>query len=676
MFHGDSQVTPNRVRVFVMAGSQGQDAVVRIRSSAVVDEPVVGVVLRSICGQKNARRYEFLTEFPVETRAAAVPTIIPASVTAQNPTLPSATDASLATQALVSAASQRSGPVRSTTNPVPVVRAPRLQPASKPIVAKEPNEAISAPKELAPKADNKPRLKLDLPETPDVRPVQLKPASDMVLTPTEDPQKREAAVAAWRELNNLPLENTQEKQRLLTLEAESKTLKALLAKNEADFKLRLDRLESNRYSENFVYGLLGLLSAAIAAAAFFWNRARQRIARAGTDWSHQGEPGTQDMDRAGSASLPASIASHLPANTFPGSNHDADVDESLFDDLKKLTAVTLPTKQIMPVTPVPRSRFTGVTATSIYPEDFLDVQQHADFFVSLGQYDQAIEVLKKSIRDSADTSPLAYLELLKIYHTLGRQLDYQQQREAFNHIFNSHIPDFSAFTQEGSTLEGYPAVLRSIEAKWGVPNVLDYIEACLFRDTAAATGKPFDLAAFRELLLLYAMAQGTIHQTDGSVREAMTKARAGRASRPLDLEQKVSKPAPLDISVPRETSFTQPMLLSEMAALDAQDTHPEPLAPIYRPPLDLDLDLNLDFSNSELMAMQELPFVPAAPPSVPASLDLDLNLDLNLELSTPLPSLSAATATITPVTSAIDSNMLDFDLFDPKVEAKISPKKN
>lgn len=675
VFHGDGQVAPNRVRVIVVTGAQGQDAVVRIRSSAVVDEPVVGVVLRSICGQKASRRYDFLTDFPVEMRAAAVPTIISAVVTAPS------TAPSPLTEAPMAAAAPAPAPIRNTTNPVPVVRAPRPISVSKPIVAKEPKEAVAVPKPVAPKLeakletkaeapDNKPRLKLESPETPDERSVQLKSASDVVLTPTDDPQKRVAAAAAWRELNHLPVENSQEKQRLLTLEAESKTLKALLAKNEADFKARLERLESNRYDESFVYTLMGLLLAAVAAAAFFWNRARQRIA-ASTDWSHHGEPSAEELGRVSTMSRPAPLASQLPPNTLPGPNHDADVDESLFDDLKKLTAVTLSTKPFMPVA---RSGVAAVSARSIYPEDFLDVQQHADFFVSLGQYDQAIDVLKKSIHESEDVSPLVYLELLKIYHTLGRQVEYQQQREAFNRIFNSYIPDFPAFTQEGQTLEGYPAVLRSIESQWGTPKVQDFIESCLFRGTGVSASKPFDLAAFRELLLLYAMAQGTVRQTGGSLDDAMAKARTWRASRPQELELDASKPMPLEASAPRETSFTQPMLLmSEMAPLEAQDTHPGPLAPSHRPPLDLDLDLNLDFSNSELMAMQELPAVPAAKPPAPASLDLDFDLDLDLDLGAPNPVASPAPGPV--AIPSVDSNMLEFDLFDPSVEAKISPKK-
>ena len=679
VFHGDGQVAPNRVRVIVVAGAQGQDAVVRIRSSAVVDEPVVGVVLRSICGQKTSRRYDFLTDFPVETRAAPVPTIIAATVIAQSVATPPVTDAPIAAPAPAPAAAPRPAPIRSAANPVPAVRAPRPTPVSKPIVAQEPKEIVAAPKPVVTKIEtkpepvsNKPRLKLDTPETPDGRLVQLKPVSNLVLEPTADPQKREAAAAVWRELNNLPVENSPEKQRLLALEAESKTLKALLAKNEADFKLRLEKLENNRYGESVVFSLLGLLLAAIAAAGFFWSRARQRIQTAPTDWSHHGEPGAEELGRFPAMRRPASLASQLPPNTLSGLDHDADVNESLFDDLKKSTVVAIAPK---PFAPAPRSGVTAVPARSIYPDDFLDVQQHADFFVSLGQYDQAIDVLNKSINESADISPLAYLELLKIYHTLGRQPEYRLQRDAFNGIFNGHIPEFSVFTQEGQTLEGYPAVLRSIESQWGTPKVLDFIEACLFRDSTASAGKPFDLAAYRELLLLYVLAQNTVRQADSSPwHEAMPKVRTGRISPPQDQVLDVPKLAPSEASAPRETSFTQPMLLmSEIVPLEAQDTHPEPLAPAYRAPLDLDLDLNLDFTNSELMAMQRPSAVSvASPPALPS---LDFDFDFDLDLAAPLPNAVTAPAPLPLMLPVIDSNMLEFDLFDPQVEAKIAPKK-
>jgi hypothetical protein len=74
--------------------------------------------------------------------------------------------------------------------------------------------------------------------------------------------------------------------------------------------------------------------------------------------------------------------------------------------------------------------------------------------------------------------------------------------------------------------------------------------------------------------------------------------------------------------------------------------------------------------------MQELPTAPLviAPAPMPplAATVLDLDLDLGAA-----PSASPLiTAPAAPVVPTIDSHMLEFDLFDPKVEAKISAKKD
>ncbi len=676
VFHGDGRVDASRVRVIVVSGNQGQDAVVRIRSSAVVDEPVVGVVLRSICGQKASRRYDFLTDFPVETRAAAVPTIIPPVISNATPTADGSAPGPVAAPRAAAVVAPRDAVVRRAPRVLsaPIVKAP-VKPAPKPVQAKESAPAaqpVAKPAAEAP--DNKPRLKLEAAPAPDTRAVQLKTTADLLVDPAEDPQKRASAAAAWRELNNLPVENAPEKQRLLTLEAESKTLKALLAKNEADFKLRLERLEGSRNDDGLLYTLGGLLFAALAAAGFWWNRARQNAKDVGADWSNQSEPPVLERSRPAPLSRSAALVEDAPPNTFPGASHDiAELDASLFEDLKKLNAATMPAKPVPPPSSVSAK---AVPARSVYPEDFLDVQQHADFFVSLGQYDQAIDVLTNSIDDNIEVNPLAYLELLKIHHTLGRQAEYNQLRDAFNRIFNCQLPMFSSFTDEGKPLEAYPAVLRNIETQWGSPEVLELMESCMFREPGAALSQVFDLAAYRELLLLYAMAKDAGRRTTPSSFGTLpmdTQPMLDRGVRPSNRAALLPQAAqPMDMSFSQETSITQPMLLMpDTPASELAPLPPEPAAVSTRQPLDLDLDLdlNLDFSNSELLAMQEPPAKQAAALDL-APLDLDLGLG---PMDPQLPAVAPAVAE-TPPLPLIDTHMLEFDLFDPNTEAKISPK--
>lgn len=673
VFHAETRVDPNRVRVILVAGSQTQDAVVRVRSSVAVDEPVVGVVLRSLCSQKTSRRYDFLTDFPVETRSAAVPTIIAAAVANPPAAAPSPTpEAPAPAQARSPAPAPRSAPVRATPNPANVPQAkaaPKVAAAPKPVIAKE---TPPAPKPVVKveTPDNKPHLKLEAAETPDERAVQLKPATDMVVAPEENAQKRAEAAAAWRELNHLPTEKPEDKQRLLSLEAESKTLKALLAKNEADFKLRLDRLESSRSDDGLVYTLAGLLAAAVAAAGFFWNRGRKSAASGGgTDWAHHGELSAEEVEHLATPSRAAPLTVQPPPNTLPGANQDTEVDESLVADLHRLNAMTaspVPPAQA----PTLRPRVTSEPVRGPYPDDFLDVQQHAEFFVSLGQYDQAIEVLRKNIDENIEVNPLAYLELLKIFHALGRKSEFNHQRDAFNRIFNGHVPAFESYADEGRPLEAYPAVLRSIETLWESPKVLDFIESCLFRDPAAAPIKPFDLAAYRELLLLYAMAKSVVRKGAAPlVADGVSSERGGRISGRQPLEPGMKSSAMDEGAGPRETTFTQPMLLMPESAVATLDDVPDDTeeAAVEKTPVDLDLDLDLDFSNSELAAMEQRPPAPdTQEPQESALPSLDFEID-----DEPAPTVPPPSSGPTP---APNSHLLEFDLFDPQVEAKIAPK--
>ncbi|MCX7279427.1 MAG: hypothetical protein NTZ15_19270 [Burkholderiales bacterium] len=679
VFHAETRVDPNRVRVILVAGSQTQDAVVRVRSSAAVDEPVVGVVLRSLCSQKTSRRYDFLTDFPVETRSAAVPTIIAAAVTSPPAAAPSpATDAPAPVQARTPAPASRPARVRATPNPANVpqaVAAPKVEAAPKPVIAKE---APPAPKPVvkAETPDNKPHLKLEAAETPDERVVQLKPATDMVVAPEENAQKRAEAAAAWRELNHLPADKPEEKQRLLSLEAESKALKALLAKNEADFKLRLERLENSRSDDGLVYTLAGLLAAAVAAAGFFWNRGRKSPrSGGGTDWAHHGELSAEEVEHLATPSRAAPLTVQPPPNTLPGANQDTEVDESLVADLQRLNAMTAP--PVPPVqAPTLRQRVTSEPVRGQYPEDFLDVQQHAEFFVSLGQYDQAIEVLRKNVDENIEVNPLAYLELLKIFHSLGRKSEFNHQRDAFNRIFNGHVPAFESYADEGRALEAYPAILRSIETLWESPKVLDFIESCLFRDPAAAPIKPFDLAAYRELLLLYAMAKSVVRKGVAPLAvDGVSSERGGRISGRQQLEPGLKSSMVDGEAGLRETTFTQPMLLMQESAVATLDDVPDDTeeAAVEKAPvdLDLDLDLDLDFSNSELAAMEQLPVAPdTQEPQEPQDSALP-SLDFVID-DEPAPTLPPPLVAPTP--AAPNSHLLEFDLFDPQVEAKIAPK--
>ncbi len=139
-------------------------------------------------------------------------------------------------------------------------------------------------------------------------------------------------------------------------------------------------------------------------------------------------------------------------------------------------------------------------------EELFDIQEQADFFLSLGQPDQAIEVLKNHITDNVETSALAYMDLFNIYHKTNRKNDYAELREEFNRVFNAQVPWFDAYGAQSNGLEDFPHVLRPIQASWVRPHeAQDVIEESIFRQPEQ--DQTLDMAAYRELMLLYALAK-------------------------------------------------------------------------------------------------------------------------------------------------------------------------
>jgi hypothetical protein len=149
-------------------------------------------------------------------------------------------------------------------------------------------------------------------------------------------------------------------------------------------------------------------------------------------------------------------------------------------------------------------------------EELVDIQQQADFFLSLGQTEQAIEVLESHIQTSAETSALVWLDLLAIYRSLKRRNDYELLRGDFQRVFNADVPAYDATPTVSGGLEDYPRALSRIEALWPSPKVMDVIEESIFRKPGMEGAEPFDLEAYRELVLLYNLGREVVTPESGA----------------------------------------------------------------------------------------------------------------------------------------------------------------
>ena len=573
VFHGDAKQSASRVRTRLEPAASGQGHVLRVNSDTPVNEPIVTLYLRAGCAQMISRRYVMLADIVSEQaaplpRVAAVPLIEPAaspagplaSSSARTPVsglTGSSSNSGTASAIAATAGSDQAVAPRQKRAAQAMARPPKVA-AAKPSPVAKAAAAKTAPaagklaeeKALAGRAAGQSRLRLD--------PLEL--LSERVAT-LESVSANVPADAAAREARDA--------QRLDSLETSVKTMVALAAKNEAsllDLRTRLERAQAERYNNPVVYLLLALLLSSLLAIGYLLvhsgRRARQSPAdnwwaasagspsgaapaavpampreperEAAPDLSAISEPSPLSQPLDLSQPEPVAAGATRPMTQGMALRHagavSAQVDVSLvemspstFDLLMQTdsahSAVRKPREEEPPlVSPqlavmdaggaVPRRR-------RIDCDELIDIRQRAEFFVSLGQTDQAVQVLEARIAQDRWSCPQAFLDLLALFHSLGLKSDFLQVREDFCRIFNVQVPDFAVFDEEGLGLEDYPGTVDRLTAVWERTSVLDVIEHMLYRQDGDTAHAPFDLSGFRDLLTLYAVAQ-VVHEGDAS----------------------------------------------------------------------------------------------------------------------------------------------------------------
>lgn len=691
ILHGDTRVDTSRTRFSVEPAGSPQDVVIRMRSPVVVDEPIVSVVLRVGCQQNTTRRYDFLADFPVESRAT-VPAMNaslapPPVVTAPLATAPAPGAESAAATAPVvprpAAAPRAPAPaarLKASPTPAPARAAPRS-------VAPKAAPVVRAPAVVVPEAAAaKPRLKLESVEVVAERNAALKPSQELLSAPAADnTAQRSEAAALWRAMNSSPEEVAAQAKKLEESEAANKALREQSARNDArltDLQNRLQKIEEERYANGVTYGLAALLLAVAALAAYLWVKRREAETMA-PEWWRNRSGTTEEVHSEGLGVVSTGTAMAGPASV-PGqarvSKVDVDLDRvqsepaALNSNLGTLAPVAVPAA-------APRTRVASRleaahsgprVVRSVNPEELFDVQQHAEFFVSLGQYDQAIAVLKKHISENPESSPLAYLDLLKIYHTLSRIEDYNQLRSDFNRIFNGRVPGFTGFTNEGKLLDEYPEVMSDIQSLWLSPQALELIEEYLYPQPDAEQGAEiFDLAAFRELLMLHAIGRsGMVPAVDN--QDAADRIAQARRSRVAPASSEPSEFGPSELSSVSAVLSSQTMELYTPSGEPLSD-----LPPIPRADRMVDVDLSDDvpgdagISDSQFDSIDGRLDERATPPIDASAPDLELPSILPDDS---VPHLDSASAPLPGDKPAKHGNLVDFNLFDPEVEAGITPK--
>lgn len=522
VFYADRKQDARSVSVHYEFSAASMAGSVQVVADAVVDEPVVTVYLRSGCQQKSTRRFVMLADVAsgiaqpnLEDRAR-----LPAPVSVPPPPsrlAPAPSDAEAGQAAM-----------RTKT------KAPtRLQPTPD----------VASPPAVKPLAQRRAQLKLspvDL--TVDHGPL-LKPSVDMQIGDAEDLQKRAQALALWRALNASPDEILSAQGRKHALEADLSGLRTLTAKNQQTLQELTGRLraaESERYFNPLVYALVALLVVCSAAAIYVWKWMRQNDESVAPWWG--GDEGEAHAPQGTFASSAASESSaSVPAQTTdasrplpsevdaaPAGMQGASILSPSGEEISGSVQADVP--HVPPEASAPgRAPDIGVSRAAghadfmhsvsaslraLNSQEMLDVRQQAEFFMTLGQHEEAIGLLKDSLDNSEDSNPLVYLDLLKVLHTLGRKLEFDQYRMDFNAVFSGRVPPYAEFMHGGDGLEAYPDVCRAICAHWPTHEAVEFMESCMVRTKDPSAPPQFELEAFRDLLLLHSIAQRVGSESD------------------------------------------------------------------------------------------------------------------------------------------------------------------
>lgn len=501
LFYGESRMAAPAVRWEPSGPGQGH---VRIISSVPLDEPTATVYLRVGCGDTSTRRYVLLAELPPENEPAVRPPLVPAPALPAPPAAaaaPGAPRPDATSPRRPQAAAPGTGPRRETRAQTQTQPQARGGAAPAPAPAQRARRPAPAPQQA--------RLRLEPLDLSVDRDPTLRLSTELAAQAAAEPQRREALVALWVALQRSPEQSIEELARLQGLERELQSVREANRQNTAalnDLRGQVQQAQGERRSAtHLVLGLAVLLVALLAWVAWRWQRSRE-LERVGRWFEAQGA-----VPAPAAEPVPAPAAGKRAATAGPASSQAEPAPAPR-------TAAPAPVQSGSPAAARrgPVSTWGGApefhtsrggTVRMVGVEELIDVHDKADFFLSIGETDQALALLDAHVHDQVETGALAWMDLLELYHSLGKRVEFERLRAEFAQRFTAQVPDFEHFDQPTASLESYSRALSRIVALWPSRRVLEVIEESIFRNPGVAGAEPFSLEAYRELVLLYHVAR-------------------------------------------------------------------------------------------------------------------------------------------------------------------------
>lgn len=264
VFFADSRQDPAQIQVQQDPTEQAGTVRLRIRTSTVVNEPIVNLTLRVGCEQKSQRRFVLLADMPLASDPALERAPAEIAVPLVTPPLTEATSASAPAPTASAPPPERGIASVPATTPT----TPRATSQTRRSVERKPAEGAGAPPVAAPKVKPPPTAAADKPSRGRGARLQLDPLEILV-----ERVKTLEAVTATPPADIV----SKESELLLRMESDLKSLREQAIKNEATLSTlqkRLEQAESDRFSAELFYGLLAVVVVCAAAVVALWQRRR------------------------------------------------------------------------------------------------------------------------------------------------------------------------------------------------------------------------------------------------------------------------------------------------------------------------------------------------------------------------------------------------------------------
>lgn len=153
-------------------------------------------------------------------------------------------------------------------------------------------------------------------------------------------------------------------------------------------------------------------------------------------------------------------------------------------------------------------------------------------YLASDQMDLAIGVLREHLEGSARPMPVAFLMLLDIYRTHGREDAFRELAERFHTRFNAQAPQWERYPPQASQpgLEAFPRLVKEISRCWGTHECRRLLDR-LLHDNRNGRRTGFTLNAYDDLLGLRRLSEQALTTIEADCAEEATLRDAFAAAR-------------------------------------------------------------------------------------------------------------------------------------------------